>query len=377
MPIHVVRGGESLSEIARRERVSAQALAEINALSEGDALVPGLALLIPGRAGKERREIVVNGFAYPSLPLSKAGASLAALSSFCSLSCRLTPWGSLIAQDDRALLRAARAAGAAPLLCLSNIGERGGFSGELCHALFSEPEAQSALLSELAALCAERACAGVCFHFQYIYPFDRERCRAFLRRAAEELHSRGLRLMCTLAPKESEHQGGILYGAQDYAACGACADYLVLLCCDWGHPYSEPRSIAPLRKVRAVLDYALGCVAPEKLLLAISSYGCNWTMPFSCGSAAEPISASAAVKLAMAAHVPIRFDERDAAAFFRYLDEAGQAHEIWFDELRGMLARMELARAYGLGGISYWTLGTLPRPALALQEALFTAIKAI
>lgn len=67
MEIYLVRGGESLSAVARRFGTEAAELARINQLSDPARLVPGMALLVPGESEQERRSIEVNACAYPTI----------------------------------------------------------------------------------------------------------------------------------------------------------------------------------------------------------------------------------------------------------------------------------------------------------------------
>ena len=42
--------------------------------------------------------------------------------------------------------------------------------------------------------------------------------------------------------------------------------------------------------------------------------------------------------------------------WFRYRDEAGTEHEVWFEDARSMQAKLELIPTYGLRGAGYWNL---------------------
>ena len=51
-----------------------------------------------------------------------------------------------------------------------------------------------------------------------------------------------------------------------------------------------------------------------------------------------------------------RFDEAAQSPWFRYVDESGQEHEVWFEDARSIRAKLDLARTYGLRGVGYWNL---------------------
>ena len=52
----------------------------------------------------------------------------------------------------------------------------------------------------------------------------------------------------------------------------------------------------------------------------------------------------------------IRYDTKSQAPYFRYTDDAGMQHVVWFDDPRSIRARLRLVNEYGLGGVSYWTI---------------------
>ena len=53
----------------------------------------------------------------------------------------------------------------------------------------------------------------------------------------------------------------------------------------------------------------------------------------------------------------IEFDPTAQAPFYRYVDEQGRTHEVWFEDARSIQAKFDLLKEMGLRGISYWKLG--------------------
>ena len=51
----------------------------------------------------------------------------------------------------------------------------------------------------------------------------------------------------------------------------------------------------------------------------------------------------------------VGYDEKEQAPYVLY-NEEGQEHEIWFEDVRSMLAKLELIREYGFAGGGYWNL---------------------
>lgn len=52
----------------------------------------------------------------------------------------------------------------------------------------------------------------------------------------------------------------------------------------------------------------------------------------------------------------IRFDSQAQSPWFRYMDENGTEHEVWFEDARSIRAKLALVPRYGLSGVGYWNL---------------------
>ena len=67
-------------------------------------------------------------------------------------------------------------------------------------------------------------------------------------------------------PKVSNEQRGLLVEGADYRLIGENADYVFLMTYEWGYTYGPPMAVAPLDKVRQVVEYALSQIPAEKLI---------------------------------------------------------------------------------------------------------------
>lgn len=114
-------------------------------------------------------------------------------------------------------------------------------------------------------------------------------------------------------------------------------------------------AVAPINKVREVVAYASTRISPSKMLLGIPTYGYDWTLPFERGNPGAPsISPVQALNLALRHREEIQFDQTAMAPWFRYTDENGRLHEVWFEDARSILAKFDLITEFGLRGIGYW-----------------------
>ena len=125
---------------------------------------------------------------------------------------------------------------------------------------------------------------------------------------------------------------------------------------EWGYTFGAPQAVSPVNRIRRVLDYAVTVIPREKILMGLSNYAYDWTLPWRQGSAARILSDAAAVELAVSRGAEIHFDAEAAAPWFNYLDAEGAAHVVWFEDARSVLARARLVEEYGLAGVSIWTI---------------------
>lgn len=377
MEIYTVRPGDSLWGIARRYGTSAEELARINQLNDPSRLLPGQALLVPSAEGGSRPGIEVNGYAYPNIARSVLNETLPYLSTLCPFSSHMTAAGELIPIPDNTMVESARANAVAPLLTVTNLGESGGFSGEIAHAVFTDQQVQDRFFENLFSALHQKSYYGVNFNIEYVFPYDRDSYSQFLRRASEALHAQGYFLSTAIAPKESDSQEGILYSAHDYEAHGRWADRVIIMTYEWGYTYSAPQAVSPVNRVRRVLEYAVTKIPPGKILMGFSNYGYSWKLPWRQGDAARVIANAAAMNLAVSVGAELKFDQSAQAPFFSYTDSAGQRHVVWFEDVRSVQARLQLVREFGLAGISFWTINQLFRPGLLLLQNMYSVEKII
>ena len=234
MEIYIVRPGDSLWSIASRYGTSARQLANLNQLNDPSRIVPKLAILVPSANETYRPAIEVNGYAYPNISQSVLQETLPYLSYLCPFSYHMTAAGELIPIPDSAMVEAARANSVAPLLTITNLGENGGFSGDIAHAVFTDQQVQDRIFENMLAVLRQKPYYGVNFNIEYVYPYDRDSYSQFLRRASETLHAMGYSVSTAIAPKESDSQEGVLYTAHDYEAHGRYADRVIIMTYEWG-----------------------------------------------------------------------------------------------------------------------------------------------
>ena len=370
MYIYTVKPGDTLFDIAQKNGVTISALVAANQLSDPYKLPVGLALVIPGQSIRER-SIVVNGYAFPGISDIALLGALQYLTYLSVFSAKTRIDGTITELNDTALIRKCYVNGVAPVLTLTNQRESGGFSGDIAHAVIADEEVKTKLIQNVMEYLDRRNYFGLNIDFEYVREEDRTLYTQFLLDFAAALRRVGYSLSVALAPKISQEQSGLLYTAHDYGAVGSIADKVIIMTYEWGYTYGEPMAVAPIDKVRKVLDYAVMEMPPEKILMGMANYGYSWTLPYKKGTAARPLSLSEIPQTAYSQYADIRFDDTAQSPFFRYYDSAGTEHIAWFEDPRSIEAKLKLVSEYGLGGVSYWNINTLYRPNWAVLSGMY------
>lgn len=149
----------------------------------------------------------------------------------------------------------------------------------------------------------------------------------------------------------------LLYEAHDYEAHGRIVDFVVLMTYEWGYRLGPPQAISPINQMRRVVEYARSVMPAEKIFLGFQIYARDWLLPHVQGQEAETFSPQEAINRAVKYGASIQYDTLAQSPFFRYVDEQGRGHEVWFEDARSAQAKFNLAKEFNLRGISYWALG--------------------
>ncbi len=365
MEIYVVKSGDTVDSIAESHGIAVSSVIYNNQLVYPYPLAVGQALLLSlGEADTPSYSAWVNGYAYPFIQQSTLNETLPYLSSLSVFSYGFTTDGELVPPtlDDSFMISAALMEGVRPVLTLTPFGTDGNFNNLLITAVVNDQTAKENLLANLLDTVQRKNFQGVDIDFEYIRPEDRIAFADFVADVRNLLSPYGYHVSVALAPKTSDTQEGLLYEGKDYGLLGEAADSALLMTYEWGYTYSPPMAVAPVNKVRQVVEYAVTRIAPSKIDLGIPNYGYDWTLPFVQGTSRETtVSNQVAVRIAIEAGVPIQFDEVAMSPFFQY-EKDGQLHEVWFEDVRSYQAKFSLLPEYGLRGMGYWQIMRFFRP---------------
>lgn len=359
MEIYVVKPGDTIDSIALRLGADAEQLIYDNQLVYPYELAVGQALFAAGERRNATRSISAGGYAYPFISPWVLEQTLPFLSELLVFSYGFTGEGEVLAPaygEDDWMIAEANNYGARPILTLTPFGEDGNFNNRLIHSVVNSEEYKDNLIRNLLEVMEEKGYQGVDIDFEYILAEDRDAFTAFVQDVTAAMRGNGYRTSVALAPKTSSEQKGLLYEGKDYRALGEAADHVLLMTYEWGYTYGPPMAVAPLNQVRRVVEYALTQIPAEKIDLGIPNYGYDWPLPYVRGTTrAATINNVQAVRIAVENGAEIRFDDVAESPYFTYT-ENGVEHEVWFEDVRSLLAKFELIKEYGLRGCGYWQI---------------------
>lgn len=377
--VYTVLPGDTLWSIARKYGTTTASIIALNGITEPDQLKPGTVLRIP-IGSKKYGFIETNAYLEPTTPeresllVNEVGEYLTYLSPF---SYQVKADGSLTPINDDTMLEESRKDKIAPLLVITNFAD-GNFSTEIVDTILENPAIQETLINNMIDVMQKKGYYGVNIDFERISPKNRQLYNDFLRKVVDALHPLGYVVSTALAPKPSDYQTGSWHGAHDYAAHGEIVDFVVIMTYEWGWSGGPPYAVAPVDLVEDVIRYAVSVIPSKKIVMGMPLYGYDWPLPYMPdGKWAKRISPQEAIKLAAEKGVEIEFDRQTQSPTYKYFDENGIQHEVWFEDARSVQEKLKLVNKYDLRGTSYWVLGVpFPQNWTVLDE-MYNIVKVV
>lgn len=376
--IYVVKPGDNVDAIALENNISVNELIYDNQIEYPYALAVGQALYIRETAPEAGRSITVNGYAYPFINENILEETLPYLTYLSIFSYGFTAEGALIPPliDPQFMIDASNENNTSPILTLTPLDESGRFNNNLISSVVRNDDIQLILIDAILAELNSKGYTGVDVDFEYILSEDRDYFTTFVARMTNILNESGYTVSVALAPKTSADQQGLLYEGKDYAGLGAAANSVLLMTYEWGYTYSIPMAVAPINKVRQVIEYAITEIPSAKIDMGIPNYGYDWPLPYEKGvTRARTIGNIEAVNIAVRYGAVIQYDEIAQTPYFNYTDEQQTEHEVWFEDVRSMQAKFGLISEYNLRGAGYWQIMRLFRANWLLLSDTYRIIK--
>lgn len=262
----------------------------------------------------------------------------------------------MIPVDDAPLISMAQEFDTRCVLVLTPFSASGTFDNNLVTLVTNNLEVQNRVIENLLLTVAQKPYQEVDVDFEFIRAEDRIPYVEFVRNLTRRMNAVGVMVSVALVPKVSADQPGLLYEGIDYRLLGEAANTVLLMTYEWGYTYGPPMAVAPIPQVRQVLDYAVSEITPAKISMGIPNYGYDWPLPFVRGvTEAANIGNHEAIEIAALNNAAIQYDDISQAPFFEYTRD-GVGHIVWFEDVRSILAKLNLVTEYGFRGVDYWQL---------------------
>ena len=171
-------------------------------------------------------------------------------------------------------------------------------------------------------------------------------------------------------------QPGPYNDGYDFRALGEICDKVILMAHDYRPPVSdlhvgsvpsEAFALTPFSKIYDALveitDPESGVADRSKLALAVSMDTTGFQIDENGRVAAaqyvRPSLETLSQRLAQSDTV-VTYSPTARNPYAIYTDEAGLRYQVWFEDGRSIADKMELARMFGINGLSIWRLGNIP-----------------
>ena len=245
---------------------------------------------------------------------------------------------------------------------------------DACREVLLDKDRRTAAIGQIITTLSEGGYSGVTIDFEGLRGAElKAGFNAFIKELAARTDVLGLFLYVCVNPATSD---GIYYDGYDYRTLGQYADKVILMAHDYevkSLSIAEMASgftttpVTPIAEVytalRAVTDPASGVQDLSKVALALSFNSCGWTLQN--GTVIEslpmrPLPSRIYTRLCDPA-TTMNYSETYQNPYITYYDESDNTDNIvWYEDARSVRAKLELARMFGVNGVSVWRLGLLP-----------------
>lgn len=254
---------------------------------------------------------------------------------------------------------------------------------KLVSLLLNNDAAVDKLVSDLSALTNSLSVGnnatqfdGVIIDFEGLRDngMDKQSFVKFLTKLNAQLDTNGKKLLVAINP--ARETGQQYYNGYDFTAIGQLADFVILMAHDYDTKHLKSEEIAqfkgetplaPINNIYYAIKYALngGAGVPkDKLILQISFSASQWQFKDNTVLNTEPynpdyIKIINRMKDTNTTVKAFNYSEIYEAPYLTYEAE-GIKNIIWYEDERSVAAKAKLAKMFGIKGLSFWRLGTIP-----------------
>jgi len=267
--------------------------------------------------------------------------------------------------DDPTVLSAAQARGVQLIPMID-----GAESGDevLLRAMMSDPTKRAAHVQALVALATSKRYAGLDLDYEHLWQAgDRPLFTQLVTETAAAMHAVGKQLSIPV-PALAD---GADTNAWDYGALAPLLDTVHVMGYDYHSIGTHAGPTAPLGWIDAVGAHAASTGYASKFVLGVPNYGV--TPSWYCALADCPAACTGPLATSTTHmdgnNCSYNVDTHYTAGRSLNCDSANGA--LFFDDTASLEEKVQTAKAHGLGGITYWTIGSEPPGFLAMVQSYY------
>jgi spore germination protein YaaH len=257
---------------------------------------------------------------------------------------------------------------------------------DACAAILNNPENRAQAVAQIIAeLQRENSYSGVTIDFEEMRGAQlRDSFSLFLQALRDETLKLGLTLYVCVPPVTSDGQ---YFDGYDYKIIGEYADKVILMAHDYAAKTlttSEMNAgftetpVTPIYEIytalQAITDAGTGVQDKSKIALAISFNSIQWKLQ--AGKVTRPAAyqpePSAIYARMLDPAAVLNYSAGYQNPYITYHNDTDNTDNIgWYEDTRSIGAKMDLARMFGVTGISFWRLGIIPAYADTPERPLY------
>lgn len=247
--------------------------------------------------------------------------------------------------DQRALDLVRKQRPELPIIPMIHNSKEGKWEPQTLAKQIGDEASRARLVNQLVQFVSDNRFQGVCIDFEETPESSQKNLLAFMGLLHSTFQARGWSVMQAVPFDDP---------AWNYAGYAAATDYLMLMAYDEHWNESDPGSIAGQPWFEKMLAQRMKDLDPAKTFVCIGGYGYGWSK----GKETEELTFQEAVLDARDSDASIEFDPTTRNPYFRYEDDDGAVHTVWF--LDGVTAfnQMRSARSYNVAGFALWRMGS-------------------
>ncbi len=222
----------------------------------------------------------------------------------------------------------------------------GNWRGQNVHRLLNDAAGRRAFIGQVLAQLDRRHYQGVNIDFEELNETGDEPLIRFMQELYAALHPKGYLVTIDVTPMNEDY---------NLPALRSCVDYVCLMAYDEHFSTSAPGPVAPYPWIEYVLEQTCKQIPSEQVILGVAGYGYDWT------PGAEGVDITyqqAMVRANRRSATPVRFDNQTYSLSFRYADDRGRAHSVWFNDAASAYNVLRASADYETAGVALWRLGS-------------------